>query len=151
MKKVYQTIFKKGTGNCMQASVASLFEDELNNVPHFMSMGNMWHKELEKYLESKGHREYHYLYNPVFWDVDNDHSIERIKQFNGVDGLFLASISSPKYNPNGDINGSTHMVLIDKDYNIVHDPCPEYEGVKYPRFDVGYNGIRQVYIIEKIR
>lgn len=53
MKPVTQTLFGAGErapdggwvtlpGNCMQASVASLLELELDEVPHFLTLGNNW-------------------------------------------------------------------------------------------------------------
>ena len=43
-------------------------------------------------------------------------------------------------------------MLVDKNLNIVHDPNPEYQDVKYPLTDeIGNNGILEIWVIEKIK
>ena len=71
----------------------------------------------------------------------------------GINGLFLASVYSPKYT-NADEHPIDHLnsVLCDFDFNIVFDPQPEYEKVvnyPYSRL-IGYNGIRSIDVIRKI-
>ena len=46
-----------------------------------------------------------------------------------------------------------HAVLIDNNFNIVHDPNPNYKGIlKYPLADIlGYNGIIKVDGFKKMR
>ena len=71
----------------------------------------------------------------------------------GIDGLFLASVYSPKYtSANEHPIDHLHSVLCDIDFNIVFDPQPVYEKVvnyPYSRL-IGYNGIRSIDIIRKI-
>ncbi len=45
----------------------------------------------------------------------------------------------------------THAVIIDKNYNIVHDPNHNNEGLSsYPMAEeLGYNGIINIYLINK--
>lgn len=154
MKKVYQTIVDKGNGNCLQATIASLFDEELDDVPHFISYGEQWWDELCKYLNSKGYEVKDYLYSPIFWGGDDgnivdEFHLDRLQEYEGVNGLFWASVSSPKYNPDGELSGTTHAVLVDKNFNIVHDPNLDYANIQYPRHDEKYKGVRQVFLIEK--
>lgn len=151
MKKVYQTIIDPGFGNCMQAAVASLFEEELENVPNFISFGDEWWIEFVKYFESKGYKETTYLYNPVMFPKTLPKwSLERLKEFKGINGFFYATVNSPKFNPEGNLSGICHAVIIDKDFNIVHDVNPNNVNIKYPLHEEKYNGIRSVEIFEKI-
>ena len=62
MKPVYQTFFGDGvagtiSGNCMQASVASILELPLEEVPHFEINAHDWssaYYELNKFLSGYG-------------------------------------------------------------------------------------------------
>lgn len=47
MKPVNQTITDSQRGNCLQAAVASLFELELDEVPHFIDYGEEWWSVLQ--------------------------------------------------------------------------------------------------------
>lgn len=42
MHKVYQTIVDKGRGDCMRAAIASMFELDILQVPHFLMFGNKY-------------------------------------------------------------------------------------------------------------
>ncbi len=151
MKKVYQTIVDLGKGNCMQAAIAALFDEDLENVPEFIEIGRekgTWLPEFCEFLNERG-----YDYNGVLFrnaQLEN-YKLDEVKNLEGVNGYFYASVYSPKYNPNGDKGGVTHAVIVDKDLNIVFDPNPNYpEGIKYPTHEEGYNGIINIYVIEKI-
>lgn len=154
MKRVYQQVVELDKSDCMRAAVASLLGEELENVPNFIEYGFKWGQVFDEYIRERGYKEKEFLYNPIMYgsDVLPDYSLDRIGEFDGVGGYFYASVSSPKYNPSGELDGITHAVIIDKDFNIVHDPNPEYniDGLKYPRHDK-YNGVRQVIVIEKIQ
>ena len=76
-----------------------------------------------------------------------------IKPEYGIDGLFMASVYSPKYTtPNEHPMNHLHSVLCDINFNIVFDPNQEYEKViNYPYSKIiGYNGIRGIDIIKKL-
>ena len=150
MEKVYQRIVDPGKGDCMQAAIATLFKDKYENVPAFIEFGYDWWNKFIEYVESKGYKKATYLYNPIiFANTHPEYSLERLKEFNGVDGLFYATVCSPKYNPLGELGGITHAVIIDKQFNVVHDPNPANVNIKYPLYDEIYKGIRQVEIFEK--
>ena len=151
MKKVFQQNTTLGHGDCMRAVVASLFEDDIENVPNFIELEDCW-LEFLNYTSNKGYVFRGIRYNLIkFNTTPEDLSLETIKSSEGINGFFFATVFSPKHNPNGDLDGILHAVVIDKDFNIVHDPNPSYEGLKeYPKHDE-YNGILYVTLFEKDR
>lgn len=165
MKKVYQTIVDPGHGNCMQAAFASLFDDELENVPNFVEI-ERWHLAMKDYALSKGYSYERILLNKK-WTMLIDPSTgvfketkwlksslltkSNLKKYEGVNGLFFASVCSPKFFTWQTL--TEHAVIIDKNFNIVHDPNKAYENIlSYPLSSViGYNGIIDVYVFNKIK
>jgi len=153
MKKVYQENTSNINGDCMRAVIASIFEMDIKEVPNFIEFGTDWFSIFLDYFNSKGYKEITALYNPIIFEkISPEYSLDRLKDFKGVNGFFYATVCSPTYNPKGDKSGITHAVVIDKEFNIVHDPNPNYKGIKrkYPLHDK-YNGIRQIEVFEKIK
>jgi hypothetical protein len=166
MRKIFQTIVDKRHGNCMQAAIASLFDLELEEVPNFIEYQN-WYTPLMKFLPEQG---YHYdgmLHNKSYvmlctpthecfkelkWHRPTMVTKKKLYKEQGVNGLFFASVLSPKYFNYTSGFTATHAVLIDKDYNIVHDPNPAYQEIlNYPLANLlGYNGIIDVYLINPV-
>ena len=151
MKKVFQQNTTAGHGDCMRAVVASLFEDDIKNVPNFIEIKDWW-QEFLNYISNKGYLFKGLRYNLIkFNTTPEDLSLETIKSSEGINGFFFATVFSPKYNQEGEFNGVLHAVVIDKDFNIVHDPNPNYKDLKeYPKHDQ-YNGILYVTLFEKDR
>ena len=151
MKKVFQQNTTPDHGDCMRAVVASLFEDDIKNVPNFIEIKDWW-QEFLNYTSNKGYLFKGLRYNLIkFNTTPEDLSLETIKSSEGINGFFFATVFSPKYNQEGEFNGVLHAVVIDKDFNIVHDPNPNYKGLKeYPKHDQ-YNGILYVTLFEKDR
>lgn len=170
MKKIFQTRTERYTGNCMQAAMASLFELELEQVPDFiLEPNNRWHQRFWEFIESQGYSFEGTLYNiedskirgihkqiyldhyNKYKDSNKQNQLERIKEMDGINGLFYASVYSPNYLDLTQDNVGTHAVLIDKNFNIVHDPNPLYQNIdKYPYADeLGYNGIIDISMIDK--
>lgn len=164
MRKIYQTIIDRGHGNCMQASFASLFSDDLENVPNFIELPNYdIIPALTKYAESKGYKFDGILYNKK-WEnlcdprmnvftktkIYRNRTLSHLKRYDGVDGLFYAGVCSPK-NFTWD-DPSFHAVIIDKNCNIVHDPNPNYNNIlSYPFSKlIDFNGIIDAYLFNKI-
>jgi hypothetical protein len=161
MHKVYQTIVDKGYGNCMQAAIASLLELSLKEVPNFIEYKNDWFSPLWELLKKYGYEYNGCLYNINRYRIINKRkglqtvhlktNFNKIKQMEGVKGYFFASVYSPKfYNPNED-PATTHAVIIDKKFNIVHDVNPENINITYPESKLlKYNGILDIFIINPI-
>lgn len=164
MKKIYQTINDPNKGNCMQAVIASLFDKELDEVPNFIELGQDWFKVMWDFINEQGYayegilynKNYNRLMNPTH-ECFKDEKFYRpsmitpnqLKNYNGVNGYFYAAVLSPNH-----FNWSkqtTHAVIIDKDYNIVHDPSEGYRDLKkYPLTSLlKYNGIIYIYLFEK--
>ena len=162
MKKIYQTNTTNSKGNCMQAAYATLFQLELEEVPNFVEFGEgEWFDKLFEFYLSQGY-EYNYtLNNANLYDVLKEKSgfIKKPKDTfsdlpneKSINNLFAAVVYSPKYFNIEEENQVCHQVLIDKYFNIVHDPNPNYQDLeKYPLADeIGYNGIISVEIVSKI-
>jgi hypothetical protein len=164
MKKVYQTIIDPKTGDCMQAVIASLLELELNQVPKFIEIDN-WFGAIYSFLKQNGYHTYNFIHNKNYtrlatptdecfkksnWHRPSIITKKALYRYSGVNGYFFASVLSPKFFSL--TNNATHAVVIDKDYNIVHDPNPEYsEILEYPlKSLLGYNGIIDVIKISKV-
>ena len=156
MKKVYQTIIDPGKGNCMQAAIASLWEFPLEEVPNFKEYDQEWFSKMWSFIGecSVDGQEYEILgtlYNPKgHHGFKGEDRFPEIKEMAGVKGYFYASVYSPIfYHPEAK-DPCTHAVVIDKDYNIVHDVNKQNLEVKvYPEADkMGYNGILTILMIE---
>lgn len=167
MKKVYQRIIDPKKGDCFKCCIASLLELDYDEVPNFVEQEG-WLGDARDFCKEHGYdfayREYfnpnlHYLENPTEGCfkpliLDNTYHLKNLKREDGIDGLFLAGVYSPKYTKPGEHPmRHLHCVIIDKDCNIVFDPNPEYKNiVEYPYSRlIGYNGVRDVMIITKIR
>jgi hypothetical protein len=154
MNKAFQTISGNGKGNCMQAVIASLLDLEIDKVPNFAEHFNGdWVQVRNDFLEKYGYKEIIILVNPNIegWEVykDTDICLSNLHKYKGIEGFFDASVASPKY---WEKDKTTHALVVDNKCNIVHDPEKDYQSLeKYPMADeIGFNGIRQVVIIEGI-
>jgi hypothetical protein len=163
MIKVYQQFVDNKKGDCMQAVIASLFEKTMDEVPKFIETDS-WFESLYNYINENGYKYCGMLHNKYYsqlWQTKADcfkepkyhrrsiMSPKRLYREKGVNGLFYAGILSPKYFSWGAREDVTHAVVIDRDYNIVHDPNPEYQNLyMYPLANLlRYNGVIDVYLI----
>ncbi len=157
MKKVYQTIISRLHGNCMQAVIASLLELELDQVPHFKDEES-WFSTMFNFLKKHGYIIRGELTNKadgLIHQTVNSNYVDRfpdVKNMEGIGGFFYAGVHSPLYYRPNDKPITDHAVVIDRYFNIVHDPNPWNEDVKkYPLADlIGYNGVVDVILIEPI-
>lgn len=149
MKQVFQTIIDKGNGNCMQAAIASLLDLTLDEVPHFKEYGTEWADEMMSFLSDNGYEFYGTIRNGRHPQYKH-HFFDKMSEHKGVNGLFFASVYSPAFYDANDETPTTHAVIIDKNFNIVHDPNPNYQdNMTYPLADeIGYNGIKNYFLIE---
>ena len=167
MKKIYQRIDDPRHGDCYKCAIASILDLEYDEVPHFIEFGENWLLEAQKFFKEHGYdysgKELYnprvaFLENPTWnvlenvWPVDHC-TFNVLTEDMGINGLFLASVYSPKYtNANENPTAHLHSVLCDIDFNIVFDPQKEYEKVvnySYSRL-IEYNGIRSIDVIKKI-
>ena len=126
MTPVYQTVIHKGHGNCMQATIASLFDLTLDEVPNFIELDCDWFNVMGKMYSDRGYDLC--CFNPRG-------RIELVKEVlkvdKGVNGYWYASVASIFFG-----NDVTHSVIIDKDLNVVHDPNPNNKGHVYKPEDI---------------
>ena len=147
MKKVFQRQIDAGKGDCMKCAVATLLGLKYEDVPHFLEFENP-NVEMINFIMSFG-----YEYECCLYNYPNSEysTIDKPKDFDGINGLFYASVFSPKYYKEEigiDGHQITHAVLVNKDFEIVFDPNPSYQDLKkYPASDeLGFNGIKNVYL-----
>ena len=167
MKKVYQRIIDPNKGDCFKCCLASLLELDYDEVPNFVEEKH-WFRVARKFCKEHGYdlsygRYYNpninYLEDPTYgcfkpWNLDGTYHLDKLEREEGVDGLFLASVYSPRYTNAGEHPiCHLHCVIIDKSCNIVFDPQKEYEGLlEYPYSRlIGFNGIRDVMVIKKLK
>lgn len=119
MRRMFQTRFGKGTGNCAQAAMASLFGIDIYEVPDFITR----HTEEEpqsihimRFMESRGYEYTTYIWTHRFPSLDQFKNILRYD--GGIDGFFYAIIDSLT------LEDSQHAVIINTDMQVVHDPNP---------------------------
>ena len=130
MIKVDQTIVsgsdEGAQGNCLQAVVASLFELELEEVPHFI-MSDTWYTDMAKFYSDMGKmfmeaQEFEIM--NVEHNGDIDGMREALEHDGGIGGYWGATVKSQTF------EGKYHAVVIDRDMNIVHDPNPNRKSLK---------------------
>ena len=167
MNKVYQRIDDPNIGDCYKCVICTLLGLDYDSVPNYIEHGEKWLEMAIQTFKENGYKltgmelfnpNVMYLENPtvnVWEDVSayKPQTFAAIKPEYGINGLFMATVYSPKYtNACEHPIDHTHSVICDIDFNIVFDPQKEYEKVvNYPYSKlIGYNGIRSIDIIKKI-
>ncbi len=144
VKKVFQTVFDGVKGNCWQAAWATLLGLELSDVPNFIEYED-YNGKLGDFLKGFGYEYDSYIINPNRKDLTEEQMSmyltfeKELPESLSINSLFDAVVWSPN------LPGQCHAVVIDKYFNIVHDPHPKYQDNNYPLKDeIGYNGIIEV-------
>lgn len=115
MKKVYQTLFGEGKGNCFQACVASIFEMSLGEVPHFCLVPeDKWYGEYVRWLQKKG-------YSTIMVEAKD------LDKGNYKDCILIVSGYGP--------DGVRHSVIY-KNGKILHNPNKNGKGIKPDAIDI---------------
>ena len=107
MKPVYSEVYDKFKGDCLRASIASIFDLELCQVPHF----RLFPDEQERFIVSG-----FYWGMGYDWVKVGNPGKEELKIEDSVNGFFEACVISSY----GD--DFTHSVVIDLNGVVVHDP-----------------------------
>lgn len=121
MKPTDQIIQHPQIGDCLRASIASLFELDFQQVPHFQMFDN-WQTVLAGFIWSMG-------YN---WTTNGDPNESMIvRPDKTINGFTEACVPSKNY------PGAFHSVVIDTAGFVAHDPHPkrQYQGINV--FDSG--------------
>ena len=170
MKRVYQRINSPTIGDCFKCAICSLLELDYDSVPNFSELyeNGEWFIKAYKMFESLGYEfsadclwnpNVRFLENPTEFcfkdsEIDPEKTLAALKPEDGIDGLFLATVYSPKYTtPDEHPMRHLHSVLCDEHFNIIHDPQKDYEGIiRYPYAKlIGFNGIRAIDTIRRIK
>lgn len=147
MIPVYQSIVDAKLGDCERAALCSLLEIDPKDVPNFSEPENSNPDCFSKVLFDHGYQRVMQL----------EHSSERYNksfkslwEYEGIKGCFYGTVYSPRFYSKE--NPLCHAVVIDHNFNIVHDPNPNNAGLKsYPCADeLGNNGILLINVIQKI-
>ena len=162
MTPVYQTILNNTNGNCWAAVWASLLNLPLEQVPNFVEQEDD-HKALCDFIRPLGYEYDSYIVNG--WRTDLPEGVksqylyfgEQLPEAISIDGYYDATVWSPGYFDrerflnDPEYKPTCHAVIVDKHFNIVHDPNPNYKGVEYPMADIiGCNGVIGVSLYRKI-
>lgn len=116
MTPIYQTVVCSERGNCMQAVVASLFDLELEQVPHF---------RLYDIGPNRGRFSWFYVFVGFFRSVGYEFRTYsrgykrcKLRKRDSIGGYFYASVQSKTF------KNTSHAVIIDLKGVVVHDPNP---------------------------
>lgn len=127
--------------------MASLFDKKLDEVPNFITYAHEALMVRIKWIRLMGYDFHGQVTNYRQLGMSGENVLtEMMQEAEGINGFFYASVYSPKYFTIENLvagNIVTHAVIIDKEFNIVHDPNPGNVGLKeYPLHrNLGYNGI----------
>lgn len=146
----------------MAAVYATLLNLQLEDVPNFVTYGDAWFDHCNSFLSGHNYEYSEYVINPNRPDVkhfnpDTNMFPTSLDGFDSFDGYYDAVVISPGFfEPDKhdfmieDPPMPLHAVVIDKDFNIVHDPNPGYENEPYPLADtLKFNGVIGVTIWSK--
>jgi len=107
MKFINQTIIDKNKGDCFRACVASLFDLEIIQVPHFI-LFNQWFPVYYHFLLSIGYD----------YKGSCNLNVNTLKENESINGLFLCTVNSKTF------ENCKHSVIINLESIVVHDPNP---------------------------
>jgi hypothetical protein len=125
MKKVFQSIVEKGRGDCWRAVTASLFELEIEQVPHFLLFDKKQSALIEYNENSLGRISsfnmfWHFI-RALGWEYNGNGRLRNHQLLleDSVNGFFYASVPSKTFGKD-----VSHAVIIDINGLVVHDPNP---------------------------
>lgn len=136
MKPVFQTIVDKRRGDCMRATVASLLELEIEQVPHFI-LFDKYFDIFWAFIRSLG-----YDYNGCGYLNSESSVVPKMPKLeDSIDGYFYAVVPSKTFS---DI---THAVVMDMTGMVVHDPNPNglWQGINI----IESKDLKYWYLLEK--
>ncbi len=117
MKKIDQTLICGDKGNCMQATLSTLFGKELSETINVMDYcQNSWFDALLEWLDKSTD----YIYSGVVnAHEDSAETIKALQSIYAINGLFYGAVKSKNF------KGETHAVIIDRNGVVIHDPNPD--------------------------
>ena len=110
MKPVFQTMTHDNRGDCHRAAVASIFDLEIEQVPHFRLFDDdTWGDVFYFFLWSIG---YELMGTAYLTTEDRPHC------YADINGYYLATVPSKTF------PDKTHAVIINRQGMVAHDPNP---------------------------
>ena len=110
MKPVMQTMTHDNRGDCHRAAVASIFDLEITQVPHFRLFDeDTWGDVFYYFLWSLG---YEFMGTAYLTAEDRPH------RYADINGFHLATVPSKTF------PDKTHAVIINNKGMVAHDPNP---------------------------
>lgn len=160
MQLIYQTIFCNVKGNCYSATIASLLEKKIEEVPNFIEQEDT-HQAVCDFLNPLGYKYSQYLVNGNRRGESKseyEYFRKELPKIGSIGGFYDAVVYSPnffdneKYISEPNYEPACHAVIVDKNFNIIHDPNPNYKKIdNYPLADeLGYNGVIGVVLWEQV-
>ncbi len=134
MTPVFQEIYHRERGDCLRATIASLFDLESIQVPHFMLFqGNQWRSVFNAFVYGMGYK----------WIGPGVPHKDVISETPSVNGFYEACVPSKNF------EGAWHSVIINSEGVVVHDPdhIRKWKGVNV----LSSRDLRHWTIIEKIQ
>lgn len=164
MKRVYQQIIGDN-GDCMKATMCSLLELDYDSIPNFVEYDDWWQR-MEAVLKDNGYKWGKRFYNEKKMDlyhptdcfrpyipVEHKFRLRDITLDDTINGYAFGSVFSPGYFRYEDYpHFGLHMVVIDINCNIVHDPNPNYAGINHYPFSrlLGAHGVLEAWGVKKL-
>lgn len=108
MTPIFQNIYHPTKGDCHRASMASLFDIDLEQVPHFgLYSKERWPYAMQGFIWGMGYE----------WTGNGKPGKDLLDSRHSVNGFFEASV------PGGSVpTHAAHSVIIDLSGIVVHDP-----------------------------
>jgi len=106
VNKTYQTSVDQNKGDCLRACIASILELDINQVPNFVMYNEV---DFSRML-------FHFL---LFFGITfNTIATYKINKYGCFGDRYIAIVKSKTFK---ELN---HAVIIDKNFNVIHDPNP---------------------------
>lgn len=125
MRRVHQTITEKGKGNCVRATIASLMNKSIDEVPEF-PVDDKQSIAVMDYFFKEG-------YEPTWIYKSQYNTMEMIaiaRLDKGLGGYFYATVKSKTF------ENTLHAVVVDTNLNVVHDPHPSQQHAELKSEDI---------------
>ena len=116
MIPINQTIVDKGDGDCTRATVASILDLTIEQVPHFIRFKDSWFNHLTSFFWTMGYKFEGTAY--LYKEGKSKPYCHSLYKTPSIKGYFMATVPSKTF------KNISHSVIINKKGIVVHDPNP---------------------------